>query len=68
MKTTCHCPEHPEIKLRRENYDTGFCIHCLKHHAMCCSVQYMSICERLKNHEGPHVDRFGYEWKESYME
>lgn len=57
-----NCPEHPEVELRRERYETGFCLKCLKHYPMCCVTEYMNICDRLKDHEGPHRDERGREW------
>ena len=57
-----NCPEHPEVELRRENYETGFCVKCLKHYPMCCATEYMNICEKLKGHEGLHQDNTGREF------
>jgi len=57
-----NCPKHPEVELRRENYETGFCLKCLKHYPMCCEVEFMNICDRLKDHKGPHRDERGREW------
>lgn len=59
---TTQCPEHPDVELRRENYNTGFCIKCSKHYPMCCVTEYMNICIYLKDHEGLHMDKHGHEW------
>jgi hypothetical protein len=59
------CPEHPDEDLRVEYTSasrTGFCHSCLKHHALCTAVRYMTMCDRLRAHEGPHRDKDGQEW------
>ncbi len=64
-----YCPEHLQVELRREgNYDTAFCLQCLKHHPMCTAIRYMTICAKIKGHENPHVDRYGLQWNEGSLE
>jgi len=57
------CPVHGDT-LREEwaPKRTGFCTKCLKHYELCGEVRYMSICQKLKDHEGGHVTKRGEEW------
>ena len=59
-----YCPIHKNEELRREdNYSTGFCLKCLKHYELCCENIYMSICCKLKDHEGKHETDKGLLWE-----
>ena len=56
------CPVHPEVVLRREHFETGFCLKCLRHHDLCTAVRYMDMCKLLRDHEGPHQGTHGHMW------
>lgn len=56
------CPVHPEVALRRERNETGFCPTCLRHYDLCTVVRYMDMCKLLLDHDGPHQGQHGHMW------
>lgn len=63
------CPVHDE-ELRKEwhnNGPTGFCFKCAKHYQLCTNVRYMSMCIKLKDHDGLCLTNQGIEFdKDNY--